>query len=263
MELYRSLGYDILAITDHRRLTIPQDVPDGLLMLPGIELDYLLPGQAVHLVGLGITKDIEDRWNRQGEPCDGLADILACGGLCILAHPAWSMNDPAMMASLRGVSAVEIWNSTSGLPYNAPRADSSSLLDTLWANYPDSLMPVVGSDDTHNYGAEVAAGWTMIDAEELTVSSVLDAIRHGRIYATQGPVFERLELTADGLYVACSPCDTIVFYSNTPWVANRSRCVKGQREALYQPAARDRFVRVQIIDEKGRSAWSMPVDLRS
>ena len=260
--LYRSEGYDILAITDHRRVTVPEDVPEGLLTVPGIELDYLLPGQAVHLLGLGVSPEVAERWDRKGRPQQGVEDILACGGLCVLAHPAWSMNDPAMMASLRGVSAVEIWNSVSDVPYNAARADSSSLLDTLWSNHPDTLLPVLASDDTHFYGSEFARGWSMVEAESLTVPAVLEAIRLGRVYATQGPVFERLELTEEGLLVRCSPCDTVIFYSNAPWVAGRSRCGQGQTEALYRPAANDRFVRVQLIDEKGRSAWSMPVDLR-
>lgn len=153
MAAYRDAGYDILAITDHRKVTIPTDIPEGLLTIPAIELDYLLPGQAVHLLGLGITPDLGERWERGGTPQQGADLINGCGGLCVLAHPAWSMNDPAFMAELKGISAVEIWNSVSDLPYNAARADSSSLLDTLWSNYPDSLMPVLASDDTHFYGS--------------------------------------------------------------------------------------------------------------
>lgn len=102
----------------------------------------------------------------------------------------------------------------------------------------------------------------MIQAEELTVPAVLDAIRGGRLYATQGPRFRSIELADGELRVSCSPVDSIVFYSNTPWVAGRARCAQGQTEAVYQPAKNDRFLRVQIIDSEGRSAWSCPIDLR-
>ena len=262
MRAYREAGYDILAITDHRKVTVPEKVPQGLLTVPGIELDYMLPGQAVHLLGLGVSSEIAGRWDRGGSPQQGVDDILACGGLCVLAHPAWSLNDPATMASLRGVSATEIWNSVSDVPYNAARPDSSSLLDTLWSNYPDSLMTALASDDTHFYGSEFARGWTMIEAESLTVPAVLDAIRRGKTYATQGPDIQRLEVTDSDIRVTCTPADTIIFYSNTPWVSGRAHCEKGQTEAAYTPAKSDRFVRVQIIDSEGRSAWSNPIDLR-
>jgi len=258
MALYREAGYDVLAITDHRKLTVPDDVPEGLLTVPGIELDYLLPGQAVHLVGLGVDETAATQWDRGGTPQQGIDLIHSAGGVCVLAHPAWSMNDPAFMASLTGVEGVEIWNSASTLPTNAVRADSSSLLDTLWSNYPGTLLPVYANDDTHNYGAELCAGWNMVQADELTVPAVLSALREGRLYATQGPTFGLVEVEDGKVRVTCSPCSTIIFCSNSPWVSWRVISGEGLTEAEYTVTGRDRFVRVHLIDAEGRSAWSRP-----
>ena len=48
MAAYRALDYDVLAITDHREVTRPaaDEIPAGLMLIPGTELDFLLPTQA-------------------------------------------------------------------------------------------------------------------------------------------------------------------------------------------------------------------------
>ncbi len=129
IDFYKKAGYDILAITDHKKVT--EISPDQLLLIPGIEIDYTLPGQVAHILGLGIKKEMAALWNRSGTPQEGIDLIRSLGGLAVLAHPAWSLNTPAFMRSLTGLSGVEIWNSVSTLPLNADRADSSSLLDVI------------------------------------------------------------------------------------------------------------------------------------
>ena len=42
-EFYQRAGYDILSITDHR--TVTEINSNQILLIPGIEIDYNLPGQ--------------------------------------------------------------------------------------------------------------------------------------------------------------------------------------------------------------------------
>ena len=251
--LYRRMGYDILAITDHRKVTeIP--APEGLLLVPGIELDFMLETQAVHLLGIGVDGHIIHRWQPMGTPQQAIDDIRACGGRVILAHPAWSLNTPETMAAMTGLSAVEVWNSVSAPPMNADRADSSSLLDVTAAL--GRPLPFVANDDTHAYETEVAQGWTMIQADALTVPAVLDALDRGSFYATQGPAIHQLEIAEGQMRVTCSPAERIIFYSNQVWVAGRTRLGKGMTEAVYDIQPGDHFVRVQVTDAEGKHAWS-------
>ena len=261
MAAYRREDYDILAITDHRKVTLQRAVPEGLLAVPGIELDFMLGHQAVHLLGLGVSADVAHRWDPKGTPQQAIDAIRACGGLAVLAHPAWSMNDTQTMASLEGLSAVEVWNSVSAPPYNADRADASALLDSLWCLRPDRLLPVMANDDTHFYGTEFASGWNMVQCDELTVPAVLEALRRGDYYATRGPQIHCLELTDTQLIVNCSPAERIVFYSDLPWVEGRARAMHGISQSAYDLQPGDRFVRVQVTDAQGRSAWSRPIAL--
>lgn len=130
VDFYADAGYDILSITDHRSVT--KIVSDRLLLIPGIEIDYILPGQWVHILGLNMDASIGGKWNRTGTPQEGIDLIRSLGGIAVLAHPAWSLNTPAFMRSLTGLSGVEIWNSVSTLPMNGDRAESTSLMDVTW-----------------------------------------------------------------------------------------------------------------------------------
>lgn len=260
MELYRGQGYDILAITDHRKVTIPDpaEIPEGLLLIPGIELDHMLPGQAVHILGLGMEERIVFAWSKLGTPQQAVNAIRDQGGLAVLAHPAWSLNTPQFMASLEGLCGTEIWNSVSTLPYNGDRADSSSLLDVMAASTGRTL-PVFANDDTHFYGTEFGAGWTMVQAEAKTVPAVMAALRAGSFYATRGPELRQIEVQDSEVWVDCSPAETVVFYTAKPW--SEYRVVRAQpgeemTRAHYRLTKDEGFLRVQVIDKEGRSAWS-------
>ena len=253
---YADAGYDVLAVTDHRKVTETES--GRILLIPGIEIDYRLPGQWVHILGLGMKKEIASQWNPSGTPQGGIDLIRSLGGIAVLAHPAWSMNTPAFMRSLTGLSGVEIWNSVSTLPLNGDRADSSSLLDVTWASGGE-LLPVLATDDSHPYRDEAGVAATMVQAEELTVPAVMDALRAGRFYATTGPEIRQIENRDNQeIIVHCSPAECVIFYSDCPWADGRAVIRSGMTECRYPVQRRDHFLRVEVRDAAGRKAWSSP-----
>ena len=256
VDFYKNAGYDILSITDHR--TVTEFETDKLLLIPGIEIDYLLPGQWVHILGLGMKAEIGSLWNRSGTPQEGIDLIRSLGGIAVLAHPAWSLNTPAFMRSLTGLSGVEIWNSVSTLPLNGDRADSSSLLDVTWASGGE-LLPLFANDDSHPYKDEAGVAATMVQAEELTGASVMDALRAGRFYATTGPLIRQIEILDGEITVQCSPAESVIFYSDSPWANGRAVIRPGMTECGYRVQPYDHFVRIEVRDAAGRKAWSSPV----
>ncbi len=255
MAMYRDAGYDILSITDHRKVTLPYNIPEGLLLLPGIEFDHVNHGQTAHILGLGISKSICSVWSEQHTPQQAVQAIHDCGGVAVLAHPAWSLNTPEFIASLDGIAATEIWNSVSTLPFNGDRADSSSLIDVTAASQ-GRLLAVMGNDDAHFYREDFAAGWTMVQAAEKTVPAVLQSLRAGRFYASRGPLIHQIEVTKQEVRINCSPASAVVFYSARPWSGQRIVHGNGLTEAVYPIHPSDQFIRVQIIDDHGMSAWS-------
>ena len=255
-DFYQNARYDVLAITDHRIVT--ETASDKLLLIPGIEIDYRLPGQWVHILGLGMKKEIASRWNPSGTPQGGIDLIRNLGGLAVLAHPAWSMNTPAFMRSLTGLTGVEIWNSVSTLPMNGDRSDSSSLLDVTWASG-GRLLPVFANDDSHPYTFEAGVAATMVQAKDRTVPSVMKALRERRFYGTTGPRIHQISVRKNReIVVRCSPAEHVIFYSDCPWAGGRVVSGTGLTEAKYTIQKTDHFVRVEVRDADGRKAWSPP-----
>lgn len=253
--LYKAAGYDFLALTDHRKMSYPE-MRDGMLLTGGVEFDYMLSDQCIHIVGIGLRGEPELSPPMRGESAQQAIDAInAQGGLAILAHPAWSLNTLNVTLPLTGLAAMEIYNSTSGIPWNAARADGSQFADLTYTH--GKFTPVVASDDSHTYTGEHTRSFTYVNAAELTLECIMDAIRSGRMYASQGPRFTQIELTKDALIVDCQPTRRAIFYSNLPWAGKRT--FEGDEPITHveYPLKRgERYIRVQLDDGMGNSAWS-------
>ena len=261
IELYQEAGYDFLALTDHWKRTI--EAPHfykNMLLLPGIELDYTLTNEVIHVVGINVDETILTRAERRHTARRGIRDIRRAGGRAILAHPAWSLNTLETMQELDGLTAVEIYNSVSALPWNGDRADSMLILDIAAAH--GLLLNTVASDDSHFYTGEDRTSFTMLQADELSAEGISRALDAGAFYASRGPRFRQIEIEGGEIHVECDPVSAIAFHSDLPYV--RERCVRGEglTEATYKinTERMERFVRIFLVDEQGRRAWANPID---
>ena len=262
--LYRAAGYDFLSITDHRRVTDPREAESDLLLLPGLELDYHVMGrhrQAVHLIGVGVDDRLMDEPQVLTSPQQGIDLIRAHSGLAIFAHPAWSLNEPETIEGLQNISAVEIYNHVSDAPWNAPRGDSSLILDECFSD--GCLLPVVAGDDAHHYNGDQCHSAVIACAEACTREGILSALAQGHVYASQGPRITEMRFSDGVLSLSCSPCRQIIFFSNMFYGRGRVITGAGITQAAYQVQPAETFVRVEITDEQGLRAWSSPIPVGS
>lgn len=255
---YREHGYDFLSITDHRKLSEETHMEDGMLVLCGMEMDYYLPGEVVHLVGVGLSQELNQ--HDVSRNMQSYIDLVnRYDGRVIIAHPAWSLNTVTTLSGLHGLTAAEIYNSASTYPWNGDRADSSNVLDAAAAH--GTFFNFVASDDSHWYNGEAGRSFTMVQADELTKESLFKAIDEGRFYCSQGPVIRQITVEDEQIHVECSEAERVIFYSNLPWANNRCVTNPGMTEASYtaHPENGETFVRIQVMDREGRSAWSNPI----
>lgn len=260
--IYREAGYDFLALTDH---WVQSETHEGgePLLLSGCEWDTgnMTDSPVFHIVGVGMESKVGLEASPALPPQRIIDAILAAGGVAILAHPLWSVTDPADCMGLRGLSGAEIYNSVSGLPWNGERADSSTYID-IWASK-GRYFGCMAADDSHVYGGEQTRAFTMVKAESRSAGAIKDAIRAGNFYASQGPRLESVRISESAVEVECSPVETIVFNSNTVWCGDRVFTgERGRTEAVYQIKPTDRYVRVMLIDASGRKAWSSPIPIQ-
>ena len=256
MRLYREAGYDFLALTDHWYVGAQHEY-EGMLVIPGVEYNFDFKAQTLHLVCLFRRPEDAEGIVRGMPHMEVIRQANAAGGVCIAAHPAWSLNTPDFLASLDGVELCEVYNTMSDEPYNGPRGNSESLLDVTAAN--GKLFGFVAADDSHPYIGEQCVSYTMVQASELSTQAIFDALRAGRFYASQGPAFHSIEIVGRKLRVETSPVCRVTFCSNQYWVNDRCRTGRDLTRQTYDIQPGDRFVRVQITDEQGRRAWSSPI----
>lgn len=262
--LYRGKGYSILAITDHRTVS-PARRSKDFLQLSGIELNTVhycaQPGQEEvwHIVGIGISEDLtKDSYSENPSPQELIDCIRTHGGEAILAHPAWSLNRPDRIRSLTGLCAAEIYNTVSSFPWNAHRPDSSLILDQV--SDLGTIINTVASDDAHFYQGDECRSFTMIQPETFSEEGVLNALRQGKFYASQGPQILQAEVTENEIRIVCTECAGAIFYSNLPWVADRAKNTpEGAKEFRYTIQPGDTYVRAEIFDRNGKRAWLNPI----
>ncbi len=260
--LYQENGYDFLALTDHWKISPPQR-HKNMLVLSGMEVDYTLTNQVLHVVCILPDASLNARLNRENRMTypEAISLVNEAGGAAIAAHPAWSLNTHDFLLGLEGISAAEIYNTVSGAPWNGMRADASGILDIVsaWGRY----YPLVASDDAHFYDGDACVSFTMVQADELTPAGIIAAIRRGSFYASQGPQFLDVDIDEKQMTVHTTPVSRVTFSSNLVYSAQRSTIRKGITELSYT-FARERgehFVRCEIEDQWGRKAWLSPVAL--
>ena len=109
---YERAGYDVLAITDHWRIT---DAPnESLLVIASVELNCILPGaRDGHVLGFGVAAHEQELRELAREHADlpATADwIEAHGGVAYLAHPYWTGVTPGTLELPENVAGIEVFN---------------------------------------------------------------------------------------------------------------------------------------------------------
>lgn len=257
LDIYLDHGYDAVAVTDHW-ITKVGGTHKGMTVLSGGEYNTsyrdCMDG-VFHILGIGFEQK-PDGIAVNDPPQKIIDEIHRVGGIAVLAHPAWSLNSPEQIMPLRDVDATEIYNSVSGVHFSR-RPDSSLIIDMIAAR--GRYYPLIADDDAHYYDTDHCVSWIMVEAESADKKDLLPAIRAGKYYATQGPEVH-LCREGDEFVVRCSPCREIRFLSNSVF-SYRIFEGDGITEARYTPQEIERYVRAEVVDEQGRSAWSQIIPI--
>ncbi len=287
IDRYRNAGYSFIALTDHRQENPAWEDRD-FVVLTGAEYDTGDPASSMplyHILGIGMEQIPRIRYRESYEarhPWPTAQEIINAirdaGGLAILAHPAWSVMDPEEMLQLHGFSAAEIYNTNCGIPIYPDRADSSRYFD-IWAKN-GKLVRAVAADDAHDYEGEECTSYIMVNAAHLSERAIMEALRNGDYYASQGPEIYDIELEDEQIVVEFSDdVETVLFLTNSPWGRNniqffepagrsifepriRVNGGRGRRTARYIADRSEKFIRIELIGRDGARAWSSPYSLR-
>ena len=285
-EHYEWAGFDVLAITDHWTLTsVPSS--EHLLVITGAELavDPLGKGRYTEILAIGIDELPEDPggdrayWERIDnydfktfpDLSTAAAFITGQGGAAFVAHPYWSGLPPEVIVDAEGLTGLELFNASS--ERESGRGDSSYIWDL--ALEAGRSLSAIATDDSHYPLFDIGDAWTMVRAADRSRDAVLDSLRAGRTYASNGPVLHDVRRDGDRIEVRCSPCVSVCLQTRYQegWAVRADH--RGRQEgarilqrsdaglvvrAEFRPAIEGLpFVRVVATDAEGRRAWTNPV----
>ena len=285
-EHYEWAGFDVLAITDHWTLTsVPST--EHLLVITGAELavDPLGKGRFTEILAIGIDEIPEDPggdrayWERIDnydfktfpDLSAAAAFITGQGGAAFVAHPYWSGLPPEVILNAEGLTGLELFNASSERENG--RGDSSYIWDL--ALEAGRSLSAIATDDSHYPLFDIGDAWTMVRAGDRSRDAVLDSLRAGRTYASNGPVLHDVRRDGDRIEVRCSPCVSVCVQTRYQegWAVRADH--RGRQEgarilqrsdaglvvrAEFRPAIEDLpFVRVVATDAEGRRAWTNPL----
>ena len=114
------------------------------------------------------------------------------------------------------------------------------------------------TDDAHHMAHDAFDGWIHVKAESLEPQSILESLKAGAFYSSQGPQIENIEIQGDEVLVECSSASAVMF---TGRGARADKVLGKDLRSARLPLRRfaQGHFRISIVDAQGNKAWSNPV----
>jgi hypothetical protein len=154
--------------------------------------------------------------------------------------------------------AVEIYNTTCAL--ECARPDGTYLLDQLLNE--GHRLTAYAADDAHFRQSDAFAGWMMVKAETNEPEALLEAMKRGDVYSSQGPVIHEFSVDGDEVRVVCSPAVNVALVGRGRRAVNVTAEELTSAKLPLERFAGDWF-RLVVVDAAGKLAWTNPVWLDS
>ncbi len=254
---YRELGFQCVGITDHRQVT-----PTGVFSEDTfVAIDSIENGGEPEIIGVGVKEAVSPEL-----PLRERAQLLARqGGFTIAGHPTYCAATPDAYLACPDLMAMEIYNAY------CQEAYANGLATELWDMVLGQGKRIwgVAGDDAHlnprkRYYSDAGRAWVEVWAEQLSRGAILDALKRGSFYSTQGPRFEAIAIGDATIRLACSPVTEVRWrtFGRVGFVDHAPEEGSLTESALpewYKPRL---YVRIELVDSLGRKAWSNPIFIR-
>lgn len=184
---YAAAGYDFVAITDHDKVTVPERVPDGLIVIPAEENTIAFPfwplGQhAIHLFAREHVK--------KGSAVQRFEAMRTGGGLISIAHPHWPGNlDTGRWEMKHLLAAPQFTLMEISNPYSNTELNTATWHETVLRRGPAAPVWAVAVDDAHDAAGHDRA-WVMVRAEGRSLAALREALERGSLYPSTGAAVE-------------------------------------------------------------------------
>lgn len=274
---YREAGYDFLALTDHLigsyGYPIVETAPfrtNAFTTILGAEIHTgrMANGEIWHLLAVGLPEDFQPPHAPSFAPADGAESAAAlarraaeAGAFVAVAHPQWSGLTLPDALCVEAAHAVEIYNHSCSIESDRP--DGAAMLDLMLSE--GRRLTACATDDAHFTGADAFGGWVMVKAETLAPEALLESLRAGRFYASQGAIIEDLRVSEDRLSLLTPDAARLVVVgAGSAAAVVYAPDFETTPGGLVASAPLERFaaspwIRATLFDSDGRRAWTNPL----
>jgi hypothetical protein len=269
---YRDAGYDFLCLSDHFeaeygwRITDTRPLRDGnFTTMVGAELSSAAwdDRDCYWVTAAGLPVDFE------APPTDNHAGAITkarqAGAFIVMLHPGLN-NLPLAAAdrlpALDAIHAVEIYNHNGAMAAIPDRADGAYMLDGLLEN--GRKLLVNAGDDAHfGHPSDRFGGWIEVHSKRLDPDLLLESMKVGNYYSTQGPSIYELVVDGASLLIKTSEAYAITLTTGgNRWQSGEERHNQNGTisEAEFDLTPfRGSYFRVTVVDPTGKRAWSNPI----
>ena len=270
---YAEQGYDFICLSDHFVGLFDYPLTDcspfhtnRFTTILGAELHTGAQenGAIWHILAVGLPKDFAPTNTPIFFPVEGQETgpevaqrARDAGAYVAIAHPHWSMLSQNDARSLTAAHAVEVYNH--GCEIENDRGYGTHALDQLLSEGRE--LNLCATDDAHFEQDDHFGGWVMVKAKENTPEALLEALKNGHNYSSQGPDFHNISVENNIVQVSCSPVTTISILGPTTRTSNVFGDDITKIEIPLKELTGVPWVRVVLLDKHGKKAWSNPIRL--
>lgn len=252
VDLYRTLNYDMLCISNHDLFSDTSNFTDEkMLMIPGVEYS-----QNEHMLTIGIHQSLHEMDHQTA-----IDNANNSGGFTILCHPNWIKKEYwawEKLESLTSYIGIEVINM---LIY---RLNGSGLAVDTWDYLlsKGKLIYGFGNDDFHAV-TDAGCSFNLIYCTERSYCSMKRAIDNGTFCASTGLYPEYFIFEDNTIKVKAKfPTETYVDTFTYRFIGENGKVLSVQNESFGEyKLDSEKYVRVEVMGENGAMLFFQPVFL--
>ncbi|MGI9483659.1 MAG: CehA/McbA family metallohydrolase [Hyphomicrobiales bacterium] len=277
-DAYQRKGYDFLMLSEHFVDLFDSPIADTrnfrsnrFTTILGAELHAPENscGELWHIVAAGLPLDFAPCGD--SETAEELAGRAADAGAFVsIAHPAWSQLNLFDGKAIESAHSVEIYNH--GCAVENDRGDGWYLLEEMLRD--GHRLSANATDDAHFHCDDAFGGWVHVKADSLDPDALLEGLKAGAFYSSQGPQIYDVCLSGTEVTVSCSPVNAIAVQGGSSRSVTRTGSAitnaelnfsklnvrwTGRKNGPVQNGLTTDWIRVVVIDGAGKKAWSNPI----
>ncbi len=268
LHAYQDMGYQFLCISDHRKYYVSNvKENENFIILDGMEGEVGDSSYHIHAIADYSAEEAE-RFEAESiwpvteqSPQETINEYIKRGNICIINHPRWTKLEYEELMEAEGYLGIEIYN------HNCDRESLTGYATDYWDYLLRKGKRVYGfaSDDAHAKDihcnvSEYFGGWICVSAEGLSQKNIVNSMKTGDFYASNGPAFLTIDKEDRIISLQTSPVKSIAFISWPEHGVNvYDKSGKDIREAVFTVPEGTQYVRIEITDQNGKKAWSNPL----